>query len=143
MNKQQKFTPKYWVGHIKANDDVVLITASKSKSDACKKMELVFGEDWEIDDRFAVDLMELRICETSQSSKSNNSRSTSSCHAIVSMFGQRKRCEVTAHGDPKKEYTSKQTLWIEREEDYYAMSHYKPPFCVLHRRDWLRGKELE
>ena len=63
------------------------------------------------------------------------------CYAVVSMFGQTKKCEVTAYGTPQDSYTRDQMLWVERGEDEYARPHYSPPFCVLYREDWLRGEE--
>jgi hypothetical protein len=67
--------------------------------------------------------------------------SASRCYAIVSMFGRRKLCKVTACGEKQKEYSKDQILWVERGEDEYARPHYKAPFCVLYRKDWLRGEE--
>lgn len=71
-----------------------------------------------------------------------NAPSASRCYTIVSMFGRSKRCEVTAYGEQQKEYRKDQVLWIERGEDEYARQHFKAPFCVLYREDWLRGEEL-
>jgi hypothetical protein len=75
--------------------------------------------------------------ENDQSSAPSASR----CYAIVSMFGRRKRCEVTAYGEQQTEYRPDRMLWVERGEDEYARPHYEPPFCVLYREDWLRGEE--
>ena len=63
MNTQQEYTPKYWVGHIKTEDDVILDTASKSRHEACRKMEEIYGDDWFMDELFGVDLLELKICK--------------------------------------------------------------------------------
>jgi hypothetical protein len=60
-------------------------------------------------------------------------------HVVVEKFGKRRVCKVTAYGEPQPSYTSEQILWVERGEDEYAMPHYKPPFCVLYREDWLMG----
>ena len=63
--------------------------------------------------------------------------------ATVTMFNTRKTCFVVGYGEPQGEYTPSQTLWVERGEDEYAIPHYKPPFCVLYRQDWLRGVPVE
>lgn len=63
MNKDQKYIAKYWIGHSVNSDDVFFYTAAKSKKDACKEMELTWGEDWFIDDNFSVDLFEIKLVE--------------------------------------------------------------------------------
>lgn len=60
--------------------------------------------------------------------------------AIVAMFDRKKTCVVTAFGDPQQEYSKEKTLWVERGEDMYAFPHYKEPFCILNRNDWMRGE---
>ena len=70
-----------------------------------------------------------------------DARRASFCYAIVTMFGMRKTCKVTAYGIPQAEYAKSQMLWIERGEDEYAIPGMTPPFCVLQREDWLRGIE--
>jgi hypothetical protein len=60
---------------------------------------------------------------------------------VVEKFGKRRLCRVTAYGEPQSSYTSEQILWVERGEDEYAMPHYKPPFCVLYREEWLMGQD--
>lgn len=61
--------------------------------------------------------------------------------AVVEKFGKQKLCRVTAYGELQSRYTPEQILWVERGESLYAMPHYKQPFCVLYREDWLMGKE--
>lgn len=63
--------------------------------------------------------------------------------SVVTMFGQRRLCFVTPHGEPKPEYMPAEILWVERAEDGYAAMHRDPPFCVLDRSYWLRGKPVE
>lgn len=63
--------------------------------------------------------------------------------AEVTMFDRWRTCKVEAFGEPQKRYAKHQTLWIERGEDMYAASHYKFPFCILQRNDWLRGTDVE
>lgn len=63
----------------------------------------------------------------------------SQAHALVTMFGEQRICVVTAVGEPQSAYSREKTLWVERAEDEYAIQHYKPPFCILDQRDWLRG----
>lgn len=63
----------------------------------------------------------------------------SQAHALVTMFGEKRICAVTAIGEPQAAYSREKTLWVERAEDEYATPHYKPPFCILDRWDWLRG----
>jgi len=63
MNVDQKYTPKYWVGHNKASDDVYLCTANKSKLDELYAMEDMFGEDWFMDEDFEVILVEIKMVE--------------------------------------------------------------------------------
>ena len=58
------------------------------------------------------------------------------------MFGKDKLCWVCCHGDVQDRYTQDNTLWVEREEDYYAMGHYTKPFCVLRRDDFIAGELL-
>lgn len=72
-----------------------------------------------------------------------SSEASSRCYSVVSMFGMKKRCAVTAHGEPQASYDKQHTLWVERCEDEYAIPSYKPPFCVLYRKDWLQGDVVE
>ena len=60
MKEGQKYSPKYWVGHHKQNDDVMLFSASKSWEDCVKLMEEAYGEDWFLDYDFDVILVEIR-----------------------------------------------------------------------------------
>lgn len=64
------------------------------------------------------------------------------CTAIVTMFNQRRWCDVTAYGLPQAEYGRKQMLWVERGEDEYAIPSMVEPFCVLYRADWLSGSPI-
>jgi hypothetical protein len=61
--------------------------------------------------------------------------------AIVEMFGRLKLCMVTAVGEQQDRYQPHKTLWVERGEDEYAIPHYKEPFCILYRQDWIRGED--
>ena len=59
--------------------------------------------------------------------------------AVVEMFDKKKLCFVEHFGFPMKEYPKSKTLWVERGEDLYAQAHYKQPYCILTREEWLRG----
>lgn len=60
MNKVQKFTPKYWVGHDNTTDDVFIETASKSRSNAVKKMEHLIGfTEFRTNDKYETILIEV------------------------------------------------------------------------------------
>lgn len=59
MKKDQKFTPKYWVGHSKTSSDVFLETAEKSKEDSEITMGNLFGDNWE--EKYEVILIEIKI----------------------------------------------------------------------------------
>ena len=61
--------------------------------------------------------------------------------AVVEMFGLKRVCIVTVYGEQQSEYTRDQVYWVERAEDEYGIPQMKPPFCVLQRQDWLRGKK--
>ena len=63
MKTDQKFTPKYWVGHHKQDDDVLLQTANKSRLACCELMESFYGEDWFMDENFDVILVEIRVVD--------------------------------------------------------------------------------
>lgn len=63
MNSEQKLTPKYWVGHNKATDDVFIGTATKSKDYTIGLMESFFGEDWFLDEDFEVILVEIKMAD--------------------------------------------------------------------------------
>ncbi len=62
MNKGQKFTPKYWVGHDTKSDDVFKDTLFKSRDDSERAMEVFFGQNWEDDNpTFRLILIEIKI----------------------------------------------------------------------------------
>lgn len=63
MNKDQKLTPKYWVGHNTEKDDVFLWTADKNRGAACQYMVDAFGEVWFLDETFEVSLVEIKLVE--------------------------------------------------------------------------------
>ena len=63
--------------------------------------------------------------------------------AEVTMFGKTRLCRVQAWGEPHASYPPERTLWVERAEDYYAMPHYKPPFCVLTKEAWQEAERDE
>lgn len=46
MNDNQKLSPKYWVGHNKATDDVFIETADKSYEWVVDKMVKIFGDEF-------------------------------------------------------------------------------------------------
>lgn len=60
MNKNQKQTPKYWIGHDKRTDDVFLNTARKDRDSCVVDMKRCFGEDCFMDDNFEVILIEIK-----------------------------------------------------------------------------------
>lgn len=59
MKTDQKYSPKYWVGHHKGNEDVMLHTASKTRADTVSIMEETYGEDWFLDEDFDIILIEI------------------------------------------------------------------------------------
>jgi hypothetical protein len=59
MNNQQKHAPKYWVLHNIEEDDVIIQSASKCHSSVISFAEELYGEDWFLDERFEVCLIEL------------------------------------------------------------------------------------
>ena len=61
MNKEQEFTPKYWVGHDNKKDDVFLETAGKSRMSAILAMAAKFGIDWADKKYLSVDLVEIKL----------------------------------------------------------------------------------
>lgn len=60
MKLDQKFTPKYWVGHHKQNDDIMVFSMAKSRDACVRELEQAYGEDWFIDDNIEVILIEIR-----------------------------------------------------------------------------------
>lgn len=62
--------------------------------------------------------------------------------AVVTLFNKKALCWIYAYGDLQNEYSRDRILFIERGEDIYAQSHYKEPYCVLYRRDWMNGKDI-
>jgi len=61
LKADQKYTPKYWVGHSKEQDDIIVCTMSKTRSDAINEMEFLFGEDWFLDGNYEVILVEIKM----------------------------------------------------------------------------------
>lgn len=61
MKQDQEFTPKYWIGHHKESDDVLLFTAAKTRSVCCDTLEKTYSEDWFMDDNFEVSLFEIKL----------------------------------------------------------------------------------
>lgn len=61
MKYDQKYSPKWWVGHHKKQEDVFMSTVNKSKSDTVQEMEFIFGEDWFIDEDLEVILVEIKM----------------------------------------------------------------------------------
>lgn len=60
MNDYQKLSPKYWVGHNKATDDVFIETAEKSYEWAMDKMELKFGDEFYENPNLEIILVEIK-----------------------------------------------------------------------------------
>ena len=60
MNNNQKLSPKYWVGHSKNTDDVIIETIDKSYSRVLDNMDLMFGDSWYEDDNYEVILIEIK-----------------------------------------------------------------------------------
>lgn len=60
MKADPQYSPKYWVGHHKQNDDIAVFSMSKSREGAVKEMELAYGEDWFLDDDLEVILIEIK-----------------------------------------------------------------------------------
>lgn len=60
MNDYQKLSPKYWVGHNKATDDVFIETADKSYEWVVDKMELKFGDDFYENPNLEIILVEIK-----------------------------------------------------------------------------------
>lgn len=59
----------------------------------------------------------------------------------VTKFNKSRLCKVEMFGAPQRRYSPDQTLWVERAEDLYGQSHYKEPYCILDREDFLKGIE--
>lgn len=60
MKDEQGFSPKYWVGHHKQTDDIMVFSMSKNKQDTCRELEIAYGEDWFMDENFEVILIEIK-----------------------------------------------------------------------------------
>lgn len=60
MKPKQEFTPKYWVGHHKKEDDIIWLSMRKTRSECVEWMEDCYGEDWFMDDDFEVTLIEIK-----------------------------------------------------------------------------------
>lgn len=60
MNDNQKLTPKYWVGHHKQTDDIIVHTMAKNRNDSALAMEIHYGEDWFMDENFDIILIEIK-----------------------------------------------------------------------------------
>ncbi len=60
MNDNQKLSPKYWVGHNKATDDVFIETANKTYGWVLDKMELKFGDDFYENQNLEIILVEIK-----------------------------------------------------------------------------------
>jgi hypothetical protein len=59
MKEGQGLSPKYWMGHHKQTDGVMLFSASKNRLDCCKLLDEAYGEDWFMDEDFEVILVEI------------------------------------------------------------------------------------
>lgn len=59
MKSGQGLSPKYWVGHHKENDDIMVFSMSKSRDGAVTELESAYGEDWFMDDNIEIILIEI------------------------------------------------------------------------------------
>lgn len=65
MNKEQKFTPKYWVVHDKSLDDVVIFTAAKGRQESIDLFTQFYGEDTFYESsNLLCSLIEINLMET-------------------------------------------------------------------------------
>jgi hypothetical protein len=60
MTPNQNFSPKYWVGHHKENDDIMVFSMNKNRDACAKELEHAYGEDWFMDDKFEIILIEIK-----------------------------------------------------------------------------------
>lgn len=60
MNPEQKYSPKYWVLHNKAKEDVYMATCRKCWYDVYDATVEIFGEDWQDDEGLEITLIELK-----------------------------------------------------------------------------------
>ena len=60
MNDYQKLSPKYWVCHNKATDDVFIETVDKSYDKAMDNMELMFGDEFYENPNLEIILVEIK-----------------------------------------------------------------------------------
>ena len=63
MNANQKFTPKYWIGHDSLKEDVFLNTANKYLEVTARLMAIKFGDDWRDSDFLEVSLFEVKFVD--------------------------------------------------------------------------------
>lgn len=63
MKADQKFTPKYWVGHNKTTDDIIPSTLAKSLSTTEMLMENEFGDEYWENENYETILVEIKIIE--------------------------------------------------------------------------------
>ena len=70
------------------------------------------------------------------------SKKSTNCYAVVNMFNKYRECIVEAYGEPQNNYEKNSVLWVERGEDMYAQPHYKEPYCILTRENWLNGTDV-
>jgi len=61
MNRNQEFTPKYWIGHDVRKDDVFLETASKDFEEAAKKLHSRIGGPYYDSQHYDVSLFEINL----------------------------------------------------------------------------------
>lgn len=62
----------------------------------------------------------------------------------LTKFGQTKWVKATPHNMREDEIPQK-ILWIEREEDYYALmnaAYASHRIAIVRREDWLRAEEI-
>lgn len=61
MKYDQKYSPKWWVGHSKEQEGIIVCTMSKTRSEAVNEMEFLFGEDWHENEALEVILVEIKM----------------------------------------------------------------------------------
>ncbi len=61
MNKDQKYTPKYWVVNDKTSDDVLLWTANKSMEKAKSEYDLNCSPCVDEDENLELVLIEVKV----------------------------------------------------------------------------------
>lgn len=61
MKANQRYSPKFWIGHDKQTDDVIIGTGTKSFAWTENRMKEMFGEDWMEDENLEIILVEVNL----------------------------------------------------------------------------------